>query len=278
MREAVNSRLHEVGRAVAFPLVKDDAQSNFMRLLHKLTQHAVRKIRVTLQQIHAGALVSFDDARNLGARGNRVSQIRPRRIRGVNHRAHTIDSWTEDVPARHFLPQLQNPRLIISRVENCCDSGIEHRVEVALIAEQIHADSVPPTLRVRWDPRAAGWPRILNLFLRDDDRAVFDRRAAKAVNNPCVNNGDRLLVRGLNEPEGSEKQNRHQKDAEGTRHRASPTFCNSPRTRGMASAGGPTPRQREANVFWCMEICEKNFLPSKSYCEYVGSQIPGANS
>ena len=114
--------------------------------------------------------VALHEFWNLRSGRQRVSQIRPSGIGGINHCAGAVDAWAQQVPAGGLLTQLQDPRLVVAGIHHRGDSGIEHGVEVALIAKQIHADAVPAALQmdvhVR-EPRHHGLP-----FSVDDLRAL----------------------------------------------------------------------------------------------------------
>src|SRR6266852_3912973 len=149
------------------------------------------------------------------ARGQRISQIRPSRIGCVNHRSGAVNARPKQVPAGRFLPQLQYPRLIIASVHERGDSGVEHRIEIPLVSQQVHADSIPTTLqvyvhvrqpghhalpfrvndlRVARDRGRAGRSCIFDLAASKNYRGIFCLWLADSINNFRINNRDGLFL------------------------------------------------------------------------------------
>ena len=141
MRKTVNAILHQIGRAVALPLIDDDLERDLASLLDQALEHRVRQSDVALDQIDVVPLQALDDRGDLPHRGDRVRNRRPDGIRAVDDSADAVDVRAEQPAGGGLGAQLHDIGLHVARVEYRRDASVQQGVHVAPIAE--HVDRVP---------------------------------------------------------------------------------------------------------------------------------------
>ena len=114
-----------------------------------------------------------------------------------------------------LLPQLEDERLDVSRIQDGRDAGVEKRVEELPVAQNVRGDPVPASdemdvhvgkarhhglpggvdnIGVFGEDDAGGGSGRHDLPVPDDDRRVFNRRFPAAVDQDGMGDGQRLNI------------------------------------------------------------------------------------
>src|SRR5437762_11696782 len=210
MRKSVNAILHQIGRAVALPLIDDDLERYLASLFDEALEHRVRQADVALDQIDVVPLQTLYDRGDLPHGSDRVRDRRPDRIRAVDDATDAVDVWPEQPAGGGLGAQLHDIGLHVARVEHRRDAGVQQGVHVAPIAEQVDRLPIPAAQEVhvhvgkpghqylavqigdrgaRGDLHLPRGPRGFDGGPAYDDGRVLDGGGAGAVDEPRVGEG-----------------------------------------------------------------------------------------
>src|SRR5579859_5992127 len=156
MRKSRDAFLGKIGRAVPIPLVDDGSEVVLLRLGGDGAYQLVREPDIELDEIDLLVGERGDDAGNLILRCDRDGERRPYRVRAIDQWAHAVNAGTQHAAGAHLSAKLQYERRHVAGIHHGGDPGIEQRVQVLLVPQNVEADAIRSTEQVNVHVGEAG--------------------------------------------------------------------------------------------------------------------------